>query len=304
MPTNENREAFDQFIAFLKVERGLSVNTVAAYASDLQKFFSFLKGLNLHDLREVSSSHISSFCEIRTKNGISAKSLHRSLSAIRRFFLFLRKIDLVLKNPAEDICLPKTEKKLPKPVDLSEIDKLLASVSSSSDPMTARDRAIIAVLYGCGLRVSELVSLKISDVDFTRGFLKTVGKGQKERVIPLNDKVSELLENLNTHRESLKAANSEFLFVGKGGFGLTRQAVWKILKKRALNCGFSISPHQLRHSFATHLLEGGINLRALQMLLGHDELSSTEIYLQVDKTKLKAMYERHHPRSKLSRREV
>lgn len=292
----------EQFLAYLRVERGLADNTISSYGSDLRQFFSFLALLGIGESALVLREHISSFCEQKATNLASAKSMHRSLCAIRRFFWFLRKEGTIAFSPANDIGLPKVEKKLPKYAKANEIDELLAKPSTISS-RGMRDAAIIAVLYAAGLRVSELTALELSDIDLMQGFLKTLGKGKKERLVPLNQRALAILVNyLDASRPLLlNGKTTEVVFIRKDGRTLSRQSVWKIIKKYACLSGMrgDFSPHQLRHSFATHLLEGGINLRALQLMLGHSDLATTEIYMHVDKKRLLALYDKHHPRSGL-----
>lgn len=297
---SEWEKMLEQFLAYMRVERGLSHNTIISYSSDVRQFFSYLHSVDDVALHEIHRDHIGKFCEVYGENLSSAKSLHRKLSALRRFFRFLRKEQKIEIDPSADIILPKVEKTLPKYARVDEINDLLAGPSDCST-RGVRDAAIIAMLYATGLRVSELIGLKLYDLDLVTGFVKTIGKGKKQRMIPLNERAIGLLANyLDTAREVLLCdGDSDLVFIRKHGFQLSRQSIWKIIKKYALLSGLKsdFSPHQIRHSFATHLLEGGINLRALQMMLGHNDLATTEIYLHVDKTRLIALYDKYHPRS-------
>lgn len=291
----------EQFLAFMRVEKGLSNNTILSYGSDLRQFAAHVASLGVHACAALSRDHISSFCEEQALHHASAKTLHRRLSAIRRYFWFLRKEGLITINPASDFPLPKIEANLPKYAQAHEIEELF-KVPAVSTTRGLRDAAIIAVLYASGLRVSELVGLRLSDIDIMRGFLQTLGKGKKERVVPLNERSLALVVSyLETARPNLLAnGSSDIVFIRKNGLSLSRQSVWKIIKKYASLAGIkALSPHQLRHSFATHLLEGGINLRALQIMLGHSDLATTEIYMHVDKRRLIALYDQYHPRSKI-----
>jgi integrase/recombinase XerD len=288
-----------QFLAYLRVEKGLAQNTIMAYESDIRQFFHHLEDYQIEQCAYINQSHISSFCEWQTKENISAKSLHRKVSALRRFFAFLKKERLISINPTLDFILPKVEKKLPQYALINEIEKLIKTPTFAHD-RGLRDTSIIATLYATGLRVSELIGLKLGDIDLNRGFLETLGKGKKERVVPLNERALSLLElYLQNARINLLGNNfSDLVFIRKGGASLSRQSVWKIIKKYAQAAGIKdLSPHKLRHSFATHLLEGGINLRALQILLGHTDLATTEIYMHVDKRRLMEIYDKYHPRS-------
>lgn len=307
MADNQLYFFLDQFLSFSRVEKGLADNTIFSYSSDLRIFFSYLGELKITTIDGVTREHIASFSAKRAQEAISAKSMHRSLCAIRRYFLFLRKEGKINASPSDDIELPRVESRLPKSAPLKDIDQILTRPSGHS-PRGSRDAAIIAILYAAGLRVSELIFLKVGDIDFQRGFLRTIGKGHKERVVPLNEKALHLVEDYvaSARPRLLSQKVSDWLFIRKNGLALSRQSVWKIIKKYALLAGLgtNLSPHQLRHSFATHLLEGGINLRALQLLLGHADLATTEIYTHVDKKRLLALYDEHHPRSKLGKTKV
>lgn len=292
----------EQFLAYLKVEKALSKNTISSYYSDLKIFFTYLENKGVKNIEDITRENIVAFGAKRQEEMLSAKSQHRALCAIRRFFKFLMKEALLKLNPAELIVLPKIGQSLPKVRSIADMDKILASPNEQS-PRGQRDAAIIALLYASGLRVSELINLKNNDLDWQRGFLRTLGKGSKERVVPINEKALAILQNYAFfgRPQLTKNYESEWFFIRAKGQALSRQSVWKIIKKYAKQAGLddSLSPHQFRHSFATHLLEGGINLRALQMLLGHTELSTTEIYTHVDKKRLKDVYDKYHPRSKM-----
>ncbi len=297
---NELLGLLEQFLAYLKVERALAENTIVSYSSDLRLFFTFLAD-QIQKVEQINKEHISRFCEDRFKNQTSAKSLHRNLCSLRRFFRFLQKEKRITINPASEIFLPKVEKTLPKFAKKEQIDSLILKPSTNSI-RGMRDAAIIAMLYATGLRVSELIKLKLFDIDWSRGFLKTLGKGKKERVVPLNEKALGIVANYFSHARPklLNEKASDLVFIRKDGKALSRQSVWKIIKKYAALSGINdFSPHKLRHSFATHLLEGGINLRALQLMLGHSDLATTEIYMHVDKRRLMELYDKHHPRSQL-----
>jgi integrase/recombinase XerD len=290
----------EQFLAYLRVEKGLSPNTISAYSTDLRIFFNYCEKHTIEN--NIEREHISAFCAYRALENISAKSLHRSLCALRRYFLFLRKENIIANNPAQDIDLPKIERKLPHAPSLESIDKLIAKPLASS-ARGMRDAAIIAVLYAAGLRVSELINLTLSDLDLLRGYVKSLGKGNKERLVPLNNHALALLSSYleDGRPRFLQNTSSSLIFIRNKGLSLSRQSVWKIIKKYAALAGLdmNLSPHQLRHSFATHLLEGGMNLRALQLLLGHSDLATTEIYMSVDRQRLLLLYDQYHPRAGL-----
>lgn len=299
MPNDELFLMLEQFLAYLKVERGLANNTLFSYGSDLRQFFVFLAQRNIFLAKDITKEHIGDYCEERTRAFTSAKSLHRNVCSLRRFFRFLLKEKRISINPALDIHLPKVEKTLPRFAKRAQIDSMLKSPSSNSQ-RGIRDAAIIAVLYATGLRVSELINLRLADIDWSAGFLRTLGKGNKERVVPLNEKALGLVANYfsDSRAKLLNEKESALLFIRKNGLALSRQSVWKIIKKYAQLAGIGdFSPHKIRHTFATHLLEGGVNLRALQLMLGHSDLSTTEIYMHVDKRRLLELYDKHHPRS-------
>jgi integrase/recombinase XerD len=291
----------EQFLAYLEVEKGLAKNTLLSYCSDLKFFIEFLQKLDILSPTAIEHSHISKWCEYRSKENISFSSIHRSVCAIRRFLKFLLKERYINFNPAESVLLPKKPLRLPKSINTSQIDSMLKAPDQNKT-RGLRDAALLTLLYASGLRVSELAFLNIEDIDFNRGFLKTIGKGQKERVVPLNEYCLNLLNSYinNARIKLLNNNNSQYLFIRKNGLVLSRQSIWKIIKHYAALSGLTnVSPHQLRHSFATHLLEGGVNLRALQMMLGHADLATTEIYMHVDKQRLINIYEKYHPRSKI-----
>lgn len=287
------------FLDYLRAEKGLALNTALSYESDIKQFINHLSNIKIDHCAQINKDHITSFCAEQTKAKISAKSLYRKLCALRRFFNFLVKEKIITINPCLNLVLPKVEKKLPKYALVNDIEEMIKAPSSDND-LGLRDALIITMLYATGLRVSELINLKISDVDINRGFLSTLGKGNKERVVPLHERAIILFKAyIDGPRVNLLAdSKSDLVFIRKGGQILSRQSIWKIIKKYALLAGIKdLSPHQLRHSFATHLLEGGINLRALQILLGHKDLATTEIYTHVNKKRLIEIYDRYHPRS-------
>lgn len=287
------------FLAYLRAEKGLALNTALSYESDIKQFINHLSNIKIDHCAQINKDHITNFCAEQTKAKISAKSLYRKLCALRRFFSFLVKEKIITINPCLNLVLPKVEKKLPKYALVNDIEEMIKAPSPDND-RGLRDGLIITMLYATGLRVSELINLKINDVDINRGFLTTLGKGSKERVVPLHERAIILFKAyIDGPRVNLLAdSKSDLVFIRKGGQILSRQSIWKIIKKYALLAGIKdLSPHQLRHSFATHLLEGGINLRALQILLGHKDLATTEIYTHVNKKRLIEIYDRYHPRS-------
>ena len=293
-------DAIDHFLAYLQTEKGLAENTVSSYGRDLTKLFHFLGKKKLDQVEDVEKHHLLSWMVSLSRSDLRAKSQLRALVAARQFFRFLRKEKIVVTNPTQDIDLPKPIKSLPSFLEVDEVEKLL-EMQSEKTPKGIRDHAMITVLYATGLRVSELVNLPCEGVDLERGYILTEGKGRKERVIPLGGRASEALEHYmeSARQHYLKAQASEFLFLRQGGKPMTRQGFWKLLKQYARLSGIQkeISPHKLRHSFATHLVERGADLRAVQAMLGHADLSTTEIYTHVNQARLRQIYGTHHPRA-------
>lgn len=290
------------FLEHIKVEKNLSANTIASYKLDLADFIAHMRAQNILSIDVVEPKHVQEHVMWLSKRNLSARSQSRHISAIRQFFRFLAAEGLNNKNPASDIDMPKIPKRLPSHLDLSEIDCILEAIERKT-PRQIRDYAMISLMYATGLRVSELVGLKLEDVDLAHGFLNALGKGSKERVIPMGEMaISALGKYLSDARSVLlKGLESDFFFVARRGQPLTRQAFFKLLKSYASLAGLSkdVSPHQIRHSFATHLIEGGADLRALQVLMGHSDLSSTEIYTHLNKDRLHQLYQEYHPRAKL-----
>lgn len=292
-------EVLSDFLNFLSVEKGLSGNSIDAYRLDLNRYVSYLCDSNVTSYDDVTYDHILSYLKgLRGEYGDA--SIARKVAAMKSFHKYLVRDGVTENLPTADIRIPKKAKKLPKVLTVQQITNLLAQ------PMGAgvyeiRDRAIIELLYSSGLRVSELVSLDIEDIDLRNGYMKCLGKGSKERIVPLGSHASEALtEYINKSRRQLaKAYRPSALFLNKNGKRLTRQSCWKIVKKYADKAGIvEIYPHSLRHSFATHLLSNGADLRAVQELLGHANISTTQIYTHVTKDKLKAVYEKTHPRAR------
>ncbi len=292
----------ERFLTSIRVEKNLSANSTESYGRDLQRWLQYLRKEQTVELSSLLPAHIVDYLTHLAKAGLSGRSQTRHLSSIRQFLRFLKKEAILQNSPAADIEMPKQIQKLPLFLSVPEVDKLL----QGPDVMNARglrDFAMMSVLYATGLRVSELITLLLEDIELTRGFLIVRGKGSKERAIPLSPMAITALENyLNKARPLiLKNRVSAYLFVCSEGNPMTRQAFWKLLKKYAKKVGITqpISPHQLRHSFATHLLERGADLRAVQAMLGHADLSTTEIYTHINKERLKQLYHEHHPRAGL-----
>ncbi|UOR12395.1 site-specific tyrosine recombinase XerD [Halobacillus amylolyticus] len=292
--------ALEDFFHFLTVERGLSSNTIQSYQRDLHQYQSFLQTKeSINEWDHVSRAHIMKYLYELNDKGRSAATLARLLSSIRLFHQFLVREKVTNQDPSLHIETPKKERKLPKVLSSEDVDKLLNV--KANDPLKARNKAMLEMLYATGLRVTELMTLKVSDLHLTMGFVRCMGKGSKERIIPLGDLAKEAVEvYLDGPRMKLvKQKKTEELFVNHHGNPLSRQGFWKILKAVAVEAGVTkeITPHTLRHSFATHLLENGADLRAVQEMLGHADISTTQIYTHVSKTRLKDVYRSYHPRA-------
>lgn len=292
--------ALEDFFHYLTVERGLSQNTIQSYQRDLKQYKTFLcDEVKITDWDTVSRAHIMRYLHHLNDLGRSPATVARLLSSIRLYHQFLIREKVTNHDPSLHIETPKKERKLPKVLSSEDVDKLLNI--HAKDALSARNKAMFEMLYATGLRVSELVNLKVSDLHMTMGFVRCLGKGSKERIIPLGDMANEAVEKyLDFGRgELVKQKRTEELFVNHRGGPLTRQGFWKILKAVALEMGVKkdLTPHTLRHSFATHLLENGADLRAVQEMLGHADISTTQIYTHVSKSRLKDVYRSYHPRA-------
>lgn len=291
----------NQFYQHLSAERGLAPLTVAAYAGDLQDFWEFVESRGLSQWGAVSLAQLQEYLAALEGRGLSARSRARKLSALRQFYRFLQREEKVLSqaNPVELVDSPRLPRRLPRVLGEGEVVALLAGPDPAT-PKGQRDAALLEVLYATGLRVSELVGLTLKQLDLRRGVVRPLGKGSKERVVPMVAKAVEKLELYLAQGRPrlLKGRQSQYLFVNRRGGPLTRQGFWKILKDYARKQGMAgLSPHTLRHSMATHLLSRGANLRVLQLLLGHADLATTQIYTHVDAARLKKAHQKAHPRS-------
>ncbi|MEC0283519.1 site-specific tyrosine recombinase XerD [Terribacillus saccharophilus] len=293
------QEALDDFIHYLQIERGLSENTLQSYARDLRTYARYLQENEVKEWAQVTRAKLTAYLRWLHDDGKSAATIARTLSSIRLFHQFLLREYGLKEDPSIHIDTPKKERKLPKILSSDEVDKLLTC--PGTDTLTIRNRAMLETLYATGLRVSELLALELDDLHLEMGFVRCFGKGSKERIVPLGDMAKARLEEyLNRSRKRLlKSKASDILFVNHHGNPLSRQGFWKVLKQIARDAGIQkeITPHTLRHSFATHLLENGADLRAVQEMLGHADISTTQIYTHVTKTRLKDIYKTHHPRA-------
>jgi integrase/recombinase XerD len=288
------------FMTHVKVEKGLSSNTVAAYQRDLAKFSVFAQKRKLR-LEGVSRDDLVDFLASLYRDSLESKSVARHLVTLRNFFRFAQSQELIETDPAVNLESPKIRRALPGYLKVEEVDRLLTQPDEKT-PYGLRDRAMLEVLYSTGLRVSELVGLRVTDLDAKVGCIRCVGKGDKERIVPAGRKALGMVEKyLRDARPKLlaKGASSTALFVNRRGAPLSRVGVWKILSSYGRRAGLrtALTPHVLRHSFATHLLERGADLRSVQLMLGHADISTTQIYTHVVEERLKQIYKAHHPRA-------
>jgi integrase/recombinase XerD len=288
----------EEFTAHMAVERNLSPRTIAAYRRDLHQFAAWLDEQSI-DLGSVERATVRDYLGSRRDRGLSARSAARALSTLRSFFRFLIRTEVLRKDPTLNLRSPGLWKTVPHALTPEEIEGLLAAPDTDSD-LGVRDRAMIETLYSTGLRVSELVGLTLERTRLDPGFVRIIGKGRKERLVPLGaTAVSWIEEYLASARPQLNRQHAPELFLNHRGAGLTRQGFWKILRGHALAAGIrsEISPHVIRHSFATHLVENGADLRSVQLMLGHASLTTTEIYTHVARERLRRLYDEKHPRA-------
>ncbi len=285
------------FLSYLSLERALSSNTVKAYENDINKFFNYLhaRGINFDNVRR---DIISDFLWEQREQGMEATTVARSLVALKMFFRFLLREGYIEDDPTLALESPRLWKRLPQTLSVDEVERIL-NIIPDGEPQYIRDRAIVEVLYASGLRISELVNLTLKDINLDVGFLRCRGKGGKERIVPLGKKAIQAVRKYFRHSRSYYLKKpSEYIFLNRSGNKLSRQSCWKIIKKYARLAGIKkrISPHTLRHSFATHLLERGAQLRAVQEMLGHADISTTQIYTHIDREYLKQIHKKYHPR--------
>jgi integrase/recombinase XerD len=292
-------QLLDQFLHYLVVEKGLSQNTIEAYSHGLTRFFDHLKENRTHDVRDVSKFDVQGFLLALRKKNLSTRSVARDLAAIRSFFRFLSQEGILDTNPVEDLESPKVARTLPEILSLKEIEQILEQPNLHT-PLGMRDRAMMEMLYATGMRVSELTRLPTQQVNLEGGYVLLYGKGSKERIVPLGSEAMKWVARyLEAARGVLsKGKESPSLFINRSGKGMSRQRFWKNLKDYAQKAGLHkrITPHLLRHSFASHLLERGADLRSVQMMLGHVDISTTQIYTHVTGEKLKKVHKQYHPR--------
>jgi integrase/recombinase XerD len=288
----------DRFLDAIWMERGLSENTLGAYRADLVALNQRLESKSV-DLVNAGRADIMDYIAWRVEGGAKPRSTARQLSSFRRFFRYLLREGVISEDPTVNIAMPKIGRSLPQSLTEQDVEALLAA-PKVSEPLGHRDRTMLEVLYATGVRVSELINLKLSQINLNQGVLRIVGKGDRERLIPLGDEAQDWIREFSdgARGEILLERQTEFLFPTRRGDRMTRQAFWHIIKRYAKKAGISkkLSPHTVRHAFATHLLNNGADLRVVQLLLGHSDVSTTQIYTHVARERMKELHGRHHPR--------
>ena len=287
-------QSLRSFFTFLYVEKGLSKNTIEAYSNDINGFLNWLNKRNIQDYKEISELVVNEYVAYLFNKALKSSTVNRKISSLKSFYLFLIKKKIISSSPLSEIITPKKEHHLPSSMSEDEVERLLRSPNIELD-LENRDKAMIEMLYATGMRISELINLKITDIDLERSVLKVLGKGSKERLIPFGEKA---LDSLNSYLEKRKKSLAKELFISNRGKKMTRTGFWQRIKIYLSREGLkdSISPHTLRHAFATHLLNRGADLRSVQLLLGHSDLSTTQIYTHIAKQRLGEVLKKHHPR--------
>ena len=290
----------EAFLDYLTVECGLSVNTLEAYQRDLERFAAFVRADSTGDWNAVRAEQVVDFMVAEKARGLAVTSISRALVAIRMFFRFLSGEGLVARDVTEHLESPRIWQNLPEVLDRRAVDRLLATPSAEHDRWPRRDRAILEMLYATGARASEVADLTVQSVNREVGYVLAVGKGRKERIVPVGRRALEALDAyLAEERAALNRRGDEHLFLTHSGRRMGRETLWRLVKKYIARAALSprASPHTLRHSFATHLLEGGADLRAVQEMLGHVDIGTTQLYTHVDPSRLKAIHRKYHPRA-------
>lgn len=289
----------EKFINFLERDKRLSLNTLQSYRRDIEQYITYLQEINLHNITNTNKTTVIAYLLHLQKKGRATSTISRNLASIRSFYQYISKNKIIEQDPTSELESPKVEKKLPQILSTQEVELLLEQ-PKCTDLKGFRDKAMLELLYATGIRVSELISLNLTDINMEIGFIKC-NKGSRERMIPIGSiAISAIQEYLNKSRGLLIQSNDEkALFVNVNGKRLTRQGFWKIIKqyKNQAKINKDITPHTLRHSFAAHLLENGADLRSIQEMLGHSDISSTQIYAQIAKNKIKEIYKKTHPRA-------
>jgi len=299
--------SIDAFLSMILVEKGLAWNTIQAYARDLAKLANYLQSHGISTWREVDATHVRSFVAFLRASGLNSRSIARHGVTVKQLLAFLQAEGQVKNGLLLNLSLPVAPRKLPQILSAEDVRKLLAQPNASKS-LGARDKAMLELLYASGLRVSELVTLRTAQVNFQGDYLTVKGKGGKSRAVPFGKWAHETLREYldNVRRLLLNGKSSVYLFTNRSGKPLSRQGFWKIIRSYALGAGIEkrVTPHTLRHSFATHLLEGGADLRAVQVMLGHADISTTQIYTHVDGARLKKVHREHHPREQKRKKQL
>ncbi|MCX8031302.1 MAG: site-specific tyrosine recombinase XerD [Thermodesulfovibrionales bacterium] len=287
----------ENFLSYLSVEKNSSLNTIQSYKLDLKGFYQFLIKNN-KELPHYRKEDIINFINDKKDKGVATSSICRFLSSIKSFTKFLILEKIISEDPTETLKTPQRWERIPKATSFTEISKLFEI--NPNKTFLFRDIVMLELMYSSGLRVSELIAVKINDINFEVGFIKVKGKGSKERLIPINNRVKEkILKYLKDYRPKIsKNKHTPYLFLNNRGAPMTRQRFWQALKKLSKHVGLDLSPHVIRHSFATHLLEGGADLRSVQKMLGHSDISTTQIYIKLTTERIKKIYNQYHPRAK------
>ena len=297
---NEFLDRIEDFMVYLQIDKKYSENTIDAYHHDLMRYYKYVNEIEHKDFGTIKKKEIKNYLKYLNDSGLDQRSVSRNISSIRSFYKFLLIEKYVKNNPSDLLELPKRKKTLPQVLSMEEIDRLLDI--PLTDPYSYRNKAMLELMYATGLRVSELINLKLHDIDLSMAYVRTVGKGDKERIIPIGDVALNVLKNYmeNYRKLLLKGKVTDALFLNNHGLGMTRQGFFKILKKLAKEKDIKtpFSPHTLRHSFATHLLNNGADLRSIQELLGHTDISTTQIYTHISNQRLKENYQNFHPHAK------
>lgn len=295
------QDSLQDYLNYLSVERGLAKNTLESYGRDLRQYLSYLTEKKNLELKNSTQATVIGYLLLLQARGKATATLSRNLAAIKSYYHFLAREGLIERDPTINLDAPKQEKRLPRVLSVQDVERLLEQPDLKT-PGGIRDRAMLEVLYATGLRVSELVSLKINDLNLEMSYIRCFGKGSKERIVPLGSVATKYVKIYLDHARKFLASSpyESTLFLNHHGKGLTRQGFWKIIKKYAehLNLDIEITPHTLRHSFATHLLENGADLRSVQEMLGHADISTTQVYTHLTKDRIKEVYEKAHPRAR------
>lgn len=289
-----------EYLATLKVEKNLSDNTINSYKSDLTSFLDFISQSGIDDLSEVKTTHIASFFKLLKNAGLNETSAARYFSSLKGFFKYLLRNDYITSNPIERISPPKISRKLPEVLNVREINAILDQ-PDVQDTIGLRDKAILELFYACGTRISELINIRINDLFLNEEVIRVFGKGSKERLIPIGSSAIKWIEEYLQKSRPILAKNfksENYLFLNQRGTKFSRMGIWKIVSHYSKQAGIEkkVHPHTFRHSFATHLIEGGADLRAVQEMLGHADISTTQIYTHIDRDYIKLVHKKYHPR--------